>query len=113
MTKEITLEEALKLVNFTFSKYQEWQVQDVKTSILGNVWGDVGGYIKGDVRTVGGSVWSRVKGNVNTIEGVVWNTINGKAWQPGETIKEKLHRLVAQGATKEELHTVINQLEDD
>jgi hypothetical protein len=30
-----------------------------------------------------------------------------------ETLKERLHRLIAEGATKEELHTIIDQLEDN
>ena len=43
--KQITLEEALKLVSFCYEGFMGWQVRDVKC----DVWGDVHGNVRGGV----------------------------------------------------------------
>jgi hypothetical protein len=87
MTRQITLEQVLQLVDFEYAEYSthpsKWRV----SSVLGDVWGDV--------------------------HGAVWGEINGRKWYFAETHKEKLQRLVKEGATKEELLAAINQLEND
>ena len=98
MTKQITLEQALNLVEFQYVQYltrpPEWRV----SSVLGDVCGDV--------------------------HGTVWGEINGRKWYSAETPKEKLpaadwqlvqlfERLVEEGSTKGELLAAINQLEND
>jgi hypothetical protein len=105
MTDQITLEEALKLVEFE-SGPAGWQVKNVQFSVRGNVggsvWGSVGGMVGGSIRgDVGGSVRGSVQG-----------TIKGRKWQFFETPKEELKRLIEEGAGKDELFAVINQLED-
>ncbi len=89
MTKQITIEEALKLVDFDYIRGRGWLVRSVKGSV-GDVHGDVGG-------DVGGHVYGK---------------INGRKWYFAETPKEKLQRLVKENAGKEELLAAINQLED-
>ena len=101
MDNQITLEEALALVDFEF--YLEgWRVKHVKGSIYGNVNGDVYGDVRGNVR---GDIWRNVGGNVG-------GTISGRQWKLIETPKEKLKRLVKEGAGKGELLAVIDQLEN-
>jgi len=73
----------------------DWQVEG---SVCGNVNGDVVGNVEGDVH-----------GNV----GNVWRTINGREWQFVETPKEKLKRLLYEGAYKDQLLEEFNQLEDN
>ncbi|MCP4777714.1 MAG: hypothetical protein GY880_26130 [Planctomycetaceae bacterium] len=46
MTKEITLKEALKLVEFDFV-HGSWGVKDVKGNVFGDVFGNVDGTIDG------------------------------------------------------------------
>lgn len=83
MTDQITLEEALKLVEFEFILIQgAWRVKHVKCDVWGAVWG------------------------------TVWGTISGRKWQFIETPREKLKRLIDEGANKEELLAVVHQLED-
>ena len=80
--KQITLEEALKLVDFEFVD-GAWRVKHVKRT----VWGDV----KGDV----------------------YGTIDGRPWEFLETPREKLKRLIDEGALKYQLLEAIYQLEDN
>ena len=95
--KQITLAEALSLVDFEFAE-GVWRVKNVR----GNVWGDVEGDVKGDVF----GVW----GNVHNI---VYGTISGLKWKFDETPREKLERLIEEGADKAQLLEAINQLEDN
>jgi len=60
-----------------------WRVKHVKC----NVWGDVR--------------WD------------VFGTINGREWQFAETPREKLERLIKEGALKWQLLEAVHQLEDD
>jgi len=87
MTRQITLEQALQLVEFQYVQCltcpPEWRV----SSVLGDVYGDV--------------------------HGAVWGKIDGRKWYFAETPKEKLKRLVKENAGKEELYAAINQLEDN
>jgi len=114
MTEQITLEEALKLVEFEFVA-GAWRVEHVKTNVYGTVWcnvyGDVDGDVRGDViGDVLGCVYGKVGGYVG---GSVQGTINGRKWEYTETPKEKLKRLVEKGADKAQLLEAINQLEDN
>lgn len=86
MADQITLEEALRIVSFRKTADGTWVVRDVFGGVWGSVYGDVGG-------TVGG-------------------TINGREWQSIETPKDKLKRLIEEGADKEQLLEAFNQLED-
>ena len=110
MSEKITLEEALQLVSFESDEYGDWHLIDVHTDIHGIVKGDVSN-IKGDVATVEGDV-GNVKGDVGIIVGTVYGNISGRKWQFTETPKEKLKRLVEQGADKGQLLVAIDQLED-
>ena len=126
MAKEITLEEARKLVEFEFVD-GSWRVRHVKSSIYGAVCGDVGGNVGGSVRGyVGGDVYGNVHGNVHgsvnghvggyvfgSVRGYVGGTINGREWQYVETPKDKLKRLLDEGADKEQLLEAFNQLEEN
>jgi len=49
MTKQITLEEALKLVAFAKSTSGEWQIKHILGDVYGEVWGDVCGEVWGNV----------------------------------------------------------------
>ena len=133
MTKQITLEEALKLVDF-YKKSGIWLIENVKGYVHGNVWGDVKGDVTGDVHgdvdgTVHGNVWGDVKGDVTgdvhgyvdgtvhgnvigDVEGTVHGTIGGRKWQFIETPKEKFSRLLAE-TNNQELIDAFNQLEDN
>ena len=103
MTKQITLEELLKLVTVEQDWDDNWRIVDVK----GNVHGDVGGSVCGDV---GGSV----KGDVRvSVFGTVYGSIGGREWQYVETPKDKLKRLLDEGADKAQLLEAVNQLEDN
>jgi hypothetical protein len=56
------------------------------------------------------------KGQIRRSFGRVFELMKRVAWSEDtlkETLKERLHRLIAEGATKEELHTIIDQLEDN
>ena len=90
MTDQITLEEALKLVEFKFVR-GAWRVKQVKTNVLGDVWD----FVYGDVR------------------GHVYGTINGREWKFVETPREKLKRLIDEGALKSQLLEAIYQLENN
>lgn len=96
MTNQITLEEALKLVQFKQDPLGTWCVENVKGDVFGNV-----GNVFGNV--------GNVKGNVG---GNVGGTIAGRKWQFIETPKEKLKRLIDEGADKDQLLEAFNQLEE-
>jgi len=102
----ITLEEALKLVEFEFVG-GAWRIGEVMTNVYGSVWcnvyGDVDGHVIGDVI---GDVKKNVYGKVG-------GTINGRTWQFVETPKEKLKRLIEEGADKAQLLEAFNQLGDN
>jgi hypothetical protein len=82
MTNQIPIEEALELVQFKQAPNGSWYVENVK----GDVYGSVGGN--------------------------VWGNINGCVWQFVETPKEKLTRLIQEGADKAQPLEAINQLEE-
>jgi hypothetical protein len=64
MTKQITLEEALKLVSFDY--LAKWRVLEVNGNVDGDVLGNVNGDVNGDVDgDVNGDVDGYVNGNVN------------------------------------------------
>jgi len=89
MADQITLEEALELVEFKL--YPEgWQVKNVEGSVYGDVQGNVWG-----------NVWCNVRG-----------TINGRKWQFVQTPKEKLKRLIDEGADKDKILEALDRLED-
>ena len=115
MTKQITLEEALKLVDFYHATGWGWQVGAIKVSVNGPVCGDVHGDVVGSVYgDVYSDVYGDVRGIVHRNVGLnVYGKINGRYWVFAETPKEKLQRLVEENATKEELIAVIEQLEDN
>ena len=117
MTDQITLEEALELVTFCQKLDGTWVVANVKSNcsiVEGNC-----GTVEGDCGTV--------KGNCNFVEGdcvivngdcdlvgvKVFKTINGRQWQYVETPKEKLQRLIKEGADKEQLLEAVDQLENN
>ena len=110
MSKQITLEEALQLVSFESDEQGKWRLIDVHTTICGTVKGDVSN-IKGNVGTIVGDVGT-VKGDVGTVVGTVYGNISGRKWQFTETPKEKLKRLIEEGASKHELLEAFNQLEE-
>ena len=128
--KEITLEEALKLVRFKYSDYIGWQVCDVPSlvhgdvlGVKGNVFNDVGGNIYGKVGgdkgirgnvegCIGGNVYGDVDGNIyGKVGGNVKGRINGRVWRFVETPKDKLQRLIVESGNQE-LIEAFNQLED-
>ena len=113
MTEEITLEEALKLVTFKKDKDGEWQIRNVLgyvhgyvlNGVCGSVGGSVGGY-------VGGNVLGNVHGYVlGSVIGTVKGDIYSDEWQRVETPKQKLKRLIEEGANKEKLLEAVHQLE--
>ena len=134
MADQITLEEALELVEFD-PLPEGWRVKhvngDVCGSVNGDVWENVYGNVCGDVRrdvwgNVCGNVRRNVQGNVQgnvggavcvDVQGNVWGnvggTINGRQWKFIETPKEKLKRLIEEGADKAQLLEAFNQLEDN
>ena len=135
MTRKITLKEALELVTFEQGVDDTWYIVKVHDSIQGSVDGsifcDVNGGVGGDVKgtvngnvhgningTVLGNVDGNVHGNVSgniygNVEGYVGDTINGREWQYVETPKDKLRRLIQEGAHKAQLLEAFDQLEDN
>jgi len=110
MTNQITLEEALKLVQFKQVPNGSWYVENVEGSVGGDVKGNVEGNVCGNVR---GKVFGNVRGSVGgDVFGFVGGTINGRKWQFIETPREKLKRLVEEGALKSQLLEAIYQLEE-
>ena len=111
MTDRITLEEALRIVSFRKTGADIWVVREVFSSVWGSVYGDVDGNVGGNVLgNVSGSVGGNVGGDV---DGNVGGTINGREWRSIETPKDKLKRLIEEGADKEQLLEAFNQLEDN
>ena len=108
MTNQITLEEALELVEFEPCP-EGWRVKNVKGSVYGNVLGDVRsnvwGSVCGSVCNVGGNVGGDVIGRVR-------GTISGRQWRFVETPKERLKRLIEEGADKDQLLAALDRLED-
>ena len=87
--QEITREELLELVDVMYCPHTEgWYVEAVK----------------------GGC--GRVVGNCGSVEGTLFGTINGRQWEYVETPRQKLKRLMDEGASKEELQAALDQLED-
>ena len=124
--RRITLEEALKLVDFTFDEKEGWQVQNVKCSVTRSVCGNVH-VVKGSVNTVKCDVIYSVRGDVAVVEGNVgtvrgsvmrsvkgnvWGTIDGRKWQFVETSEEKLKRLIEE-TKNSELIELFNQMENN
>lgn len=120
MANQIPIEEALKLVQFKQVPNGSWCVENVKGDIEGNVYGNVEGNVKGNLE---GNLEGDVFGNVGDVYGNVgdvWGnvlgsvegTINGRKWQFIETPKEKLGRLIREGADKAQLLEAFNQLEE-
>ena len=107
MTEQITFEQALELVTFMENCEGDWVVQDVRGSVVGNVGLNVVGNVEGSVL---GYVGCHVVGNVR---GNVGGTINGRQWEYIETPKEKLKRLIEEGADKSQLMEAFNQMEDN
>ena len=122
MTKQITLEEALKLVSFYHSDNYGWQVRNVNNNVYGNVDGSVFGKVDGSVigsvcGAVGGSVRGNVVGDVEgdvngNVSGNVKGKINGCEWQFVETPKDKLQRLITESGNQELIDT-FNQQENN
>ena len=120
---QITLKEALNLVHFKFIE-GEWYVSVVRGDcdvVAGNCDTVKGrcNRIKGDCDLVEGNCLV-VKGNCDIIGGScifvgdhVYGTINGREWQYVETPKERLERLIQEGADKAQLLEAFNQLEDN
>jgi hypothetical protein len=100
MTEQITLDEALRLVDFDQGNAGTWYVSVVK----GNC--DI---VKGSCDTVEGGC-RIVKGDCCIVEGRVFGTINGRQWQYVETPKEQMARLIKEGASKEELLKALEEL---
>lgn len=107
MTKQITLEEALKLVSFEHTNTPGWRVRSVNSSIYGAVNGD----IYGSVRDIYGAVDGTIYGSVRDVAGNVWGTINGRKWEFVETPREKLERLI-QESGDQELIEAFNQQQE-
>lgn len=123
MTEQITLDEALRLVDFYYHPNTGWRVETVKGNCItvegycSIVEGNCGivkrncstvegncsivegncGVVKGDCHTVKGSCHI-VEGNCHTIEGRVLSTIDGRQWQYVETSMEKIVRLLEEYA---------------
>ena len=105
MTDQITLKEALELVEFERVP-AGWRVKNVFGDVSDSVCGNVGGSVRGDV-------WGSVRGDVRgNVQGSVGGTIKGRRWGFVETPREKLKRLIEEGAGKDELLAAIDQLED-
>ena len=130
MTDQITLEEALKLVEFRKDCHGKWYVGVVRGNcnvIEGNC--DI---VKGNCDTIEGNCHSVkgdcnivrgncdviegdcdfVEGRVITVKGDVFGTINGRRWQYVETPKERFERLLEKTENKE-LIEAFKQLEDN
>tara|TARA_R110000851_G_scaffold19902_1_gene60671 strand:+ start:209 stop:418 length:210 start_codon:yes stop_codon:yes gene_type:complete len=57
------LNQLAELITFNEDEHGVLTIQDVKVSVLGNVWGNVWGSVKGSVYgSVKGNVWDRVNG---------------------------------------------------
>jgi gamma-glutamylcyclotransferase (GGCT)/AIG2-like uncharacterized protein YtfP len=103
MTDQITLEQALKLVDFDQFHDGSWFVKTVK--------GDCD-TVKGECYIVEGDCGT-VEGDCHSVRGRVLTTINGRQWQYVETRKGKMSRLIEEGAAKEELLKALEELPND
>ena len=117
MTDQITLKEALKLVEFRKDFHGKWYVNLVKGDcdwVRGSCHFVEGNcrIIQGDCQIVKGDC-NLVAGNCQSVKGTVYQTINGRKWQYIETPKEALRRLVKAGASKDEILAAIDQLQED
>ena len=119
MIKQITLKEALELVAFKIDHFGKWVVCDVYGNVCGdvhgNVYGDVNGKVNGSIRKdVNGNIYGNIYGSVEgNVRGYVSGNINGRDWEYIETPKDKLKRLIEEGADRKELLEAFNQLEDN
>ena len=108
MTKQITLEELLKLVTVQRTADGKWRIDDVKSTvsgtIYGNVYGNVRGIILGDVYDVGGTIKGRKWGYADVDVDVDVDI---------ETPKETLQRLIEEGAGTKRLLEAFYRLEDN
>jgi len=123
MANQIPIEEALKLVQFK-QVNGSWCVENVECDVKGDVDGHVYGNVEGNVKgNLEGNLEGDVYGNVGDVYGNVgdvWGnvlgsvegTINGRKWQFIETPKEKLKRLIYEGADKDQQLEANNQLEE-
>lgn len=98
MTDQITLEKALELVDFELGS-EGWRVKSVKGSVYGDIFG-----------SAVGNIWGDVGGSVCNVWGNVGGTIKGRQWEFIETPKEKLKRLIEEGAGKDEILEALDQL---
>ena len=132
MTKQITLEEALRLVSFYHTDVCGWGIHTVDGDIHGDVNGDIHGDVNGDVGgivygAVDGDVHGAVGGNIygdggvigdvhgsigGNVDGNVKGRINGRVWRFVETPKDKLQRLITESGSQE-LIDAFNQMEDN
>jgi hypothetical protein len=96
---QITLREALELVIFHRNDDGTWCIDHVWGNVYGDVFGNVHGNVEGNVE---GDVFGSVGG-----------TISGRKWQIIETPREKLRRLIEEGAHKSQLLEAIYQLENN
>ena len=108
---EITLEQALELVEYIYSD-GDWRVLNVCGSVYGSVGGYVGGDVYGDVRgSVVGYVDGYVGGDVRgDVRGSVCGTISGRQWQFVETPLEKLKRLIESDAPKDQVLAALEEV---
>ena len=110
MANQITLEEALELVEFRKDYHRKWYVGVVKGNcnlvVKGNC--DI---IEGNCHSVKGDC-DIVEGLVITVEGNVWGRINGRKWQYVETPKERFERLLGETENKK-LIEAFKQLKDN
>ena len=127
MAKQITLEELLELVTVKQMPNGSWRIIGVYGTVYGDVRGEVRGFVGGDVGgTVYGTVYGDVRGNISgdvggdvggtvwgNVDGIVRGTITGKEWQYIETPKDKIKRLLEEGADKEQLLEAVSQMEDN
>jgi hypothetical protein len=109
MTNQITRDELLDLIFVEKGVAGNWFISGVKSDIYGKVQGDVYGDISGGV--FGNIEYSVIGDVIGDVGGNVGGTIDGREWNFVETPKEKLQRLVKEGATKEALLAAIDQLE--
>lgn len=102
MAEQITLEEALKLVEFQKNCHGKWCVVVVR----GNCH-----IVEGSCHIVKGNC-GFVKGNCGFVEGTVYQTISNRKWQYVETPKERFERLLGETENKK-LIEAFKQLEDN
>ena len=122
MAKQITLEEALKLVSFYHTDDWGWGIHTVDGDIHGDIGGDIGGIVYGNVGggvignvngSIGGEVDGHIYGDVKgDVGGNVHGEINGRNWEFIETPKGKLQRLITESGNQD-LMEAFNQMENN